>query len=210
MNAQQVEAKVTQPDSPVRVDYVATCQLPTQWGVFDMHGFEEVGGREHVVLTLGEVTDGAPLTRIHSECLTGDALFSLRCDCGFQLAAALEAIAAEGRGVLVYLRQEGRGIGLINKIRAYKLQDGGADTVEANEKLGFPADMRDFRIAREMLAHLGVTAVRIMTNNPRKIDTLQQAGIEVAERVALQVGRNAYNDHYLDTKKAKLGHLFGL
>ena len=198
---------VNQTADPVSVDYVATCQLPTRWGVFDMHGFEQPGGREHVVLTLGDVQDGAPLARIHSECLTGDALFSLRCDCGFQLEAALEAIATEGRGVLVYLRQEGRGIGLINKIRAYKLQDGGADTVEANEQLGFPADMRDFRIAREMLVHLGVASVRLMTNNPRKIATLQQAGINIAERVPLKVGRNRYNDHYLDTKQAKLGHM---
>jgi len=201
---------LSQADTLARVDLVASCKLPTPWGVFQMHGFEQQGGREHVALTLGEVADGdAPLARIHSECLTGDALFSLRCDCGFQLEAALEAISKEGRGVLLYLRQEGRGIGLINKIRAYKLQDGGADTVEANEQLGFPADMRDFRIAREMLALLGVDAVRIMTNNPRKIATLEQAGIRVAERVPLQVGRNEFNDHYLNTKRAKLGHLFG-
>lgn len=201
---------MNQADTLARVDLVASCKLPTQWGVFQMHGFEQQGGREHVALTLGDVQLGdAPLARIHSECLTGDALFSLRCDCGFQLEAALEAISKEGRGVLLYLRQEGRGIGLINKIRAYKLQDGGADTVEANEQLGFPADMRDFRIAREMLALLGVDAVRIMTNNPRKIATLEQAGIRVAERVPLQVGRNEFNDHYLNTKRAKLGHLFG-
>lgn len=204
-----VTAKTDAPTVNPTVNYVATCKLPTQWGVFDMHGFEEVGGREHVVLTLGDVQQGAPLARVHSECLTGDALFSLRCDCGFQLEAALAAIAAEGRGALVYLRQEGRGIGLLNKIRAYKLQDGGADTVEANEQLGFPADMRDFRIAREMLAHLGVSAVRIMTNNPRKVATLQQAGIDIVERVPLQVGRNDYNDHYLATKQAKLGHMLG-
>lgn len=200
---------MSQSDKAPRVALVASCQLPTPFGVFDMHGFEEEGGREHVALTLGDLQGEAPLARVHSECLTGDALFSLRCDCGFQLEAALEAIAREGRGVLLYLRQEGRGIGLLNKIRAYKLQDGGADTVEANEQLGFPADMRDFRIAREMLALLNVPAVRIMTNNPRKVATLEQAGINVVERVPLQVGRNEYNDHYLNTKQSKLGHLFG-
>ncbi|AXK40641.1 GTP cyclohydrolase II [Crenobacter cavernae] len=194
------------------VRHVARCKLPTQWGEFTMHGFEEAGsGKEHVALTLGDFGDGEPaLVRLHSECLTGDALFSLRCDCGFQLAAALEAIAKEGRGALLYLRQEGRGIGLINKIRAYRLQDGGADTVEANEQLGFPADARDFRIARDMLAELKICKVRVMTNNPRKIDTLKRVGIEVVERVPLEVGRNPYNDKYLDTKADKLGHLFGL
>ncbi|OWY40258.1 GTP cyclohydrolase II [Xenophilus sp. AP218F] len=195
------------PVEPV-VHYVASCQLPTPWGVFAMHGFEEEGGREHVALTLGDIGDGEPvLARLHSECLTGDALFSLRCDCGFQLEAAMQAIAEEGRGALLYLRQEGRGIGLINKIRAYKLQDGGADTVEANEQLGFPADMRDFRIARHMLNHLGVSKVRVMTNNPRKLATLQNAGIDVVARVPLEVGRNPHNDRYLDTKAAKLGHM---
>ncbi|MBV8680590.1 MAG: GTP cyclohydrolase II [Aquitalea sp.] len=194
------------------VDYVASCKLPTPWGVFTMHGFEETDSRrEHVVLTMGDVADGQPvLARLHSECLTGDALFSLRCDCGFQLEAALEAIAQEGRGALLYLRQEGRGIGLINKIRAYKLQDGGADTVEANEQLGFPADMRDFRVARHMLDALAIKSVRVMTNNPRKLETLKSAGIDVVERVPLMVGRNPHNDRYLDTKAAKLGHmLFG-
>ena len=191
------------------VDYVASCQLPTPWGVFTMHGFEETDSRrEHVVLTMGDVADGQPvLARLHSECLTGDALFSLRCDCGFQLEAALDAIAKEGRGALLYLRQEGRGIGLINKIRAYKLQDGGADTVEANEQLGFPADMRDFRVARHMLDALNIKSVRVMTNNPRKLETLKTAGIDVVERVPLMVGRNPHNDRYLDTKAAKLGHM---
>ncbi len=198
--------------SPSRVPalrFIASCKLPTPWGEFTMHGFEEASGQEHVALTLGVVDDGAPvLVRLHSECLTGDALFSLRCDCGFQLEAALDAIAEEGRGALLYLRQEGRGIGLINKIRAYQLQDGGADTGEANEQLGFPADMRDFGIARDMLSELGIHQVRVMTNNPRKLETLNRVGIAVTEHVPLKVGRNSHNDHYLNTKAAKLGHLF--
>ncbi|NDV12901.1 GTP cyclohydrolase II [Crenobacter caeni] len=194
---------------PPSLRHIASCKLPTPWGEFTMHGFEEASGQEHVALTFGDVSGDAPvLVRLHSECLTGDALFSLRCDCGFQLEAALDAIAEAGRGALLYLRQEGRGIGLINKIRAYKLQDAGADTVEANERLGFPADMRDFTVARDMLASLGIARVRVMTNNPRKVATLQKVGIEVAERVPLKVGRNSHNDAYLNTKAAKLGHLF--
>lgn len=193
------------------VRHVARCKLPTQWGEFTMHGFEETGtGKEHVALVLGDLCGDEPvLVRLHSECLTGDTLFSLRCDCGFQLEAALEAIAQAGRGALLYLRQEGRGIGLINKIRAYRLQDAGADTVEANEQLGFPADARDFRVARDMLGELGVSKVRVMTNNPRKIDTLKRVGIEVVERVPLEVGRNPHNTRYLDTKSEKLGHMLG-
>lgn len=189
--------------------YVATSRLPTPWAVFDMHGFEEIGsGKEHVVLTLGSVGDGQPvLARLHSECLTGDALFSLRCDCGFQLQAALERIAGEGRGALLYLRQEGRGIGLMNKIRAYQLQDAGADTVEANEQLGFGADLREYGICREMLDHLGIRAVRLMTNNPRKVEALRKEGIDVAERIPLQIGRNPHNARYLATKAGKLGHM---
>ncbi len=189
--------------------YVATSRLPTPWAVFDMHGFEEIdSGKEHVVLTLGAVGDGQPvLARLHSECLTGDALFSLRCDCGFQLQAALERIAAEGRGALLYLRQEGRGIGLMNKIRAYRLQDAGADTVEANEQLGFGADLREYGICREMLDHLGIEAVRLMTNNPRKVDALKKEGIDVVERLPLQTGHNPHNARYLATKAGKLGHM---
>jgi GTP cyclohydrolase II len=177
--------------------------------VFDMHGFEdEANGKEHVVLTLGDVADGVPvLCRLHSECLTGDALYSLRCDCGFQLEAALQRIAQEGRGALLYLRQEGRGIGLMNKIRAYKLQDAGADTVEANEQLGFGADMRDYGLCKVMLDHLGIKSVRLMTNNPRKVTALKKQGIEVAERIPLQIGRNPHNVKYLATKVGKLGHL---
>jgi GTP cyclohydrolase II len=195
----------------VSVVFVAASQLPTPFGVFTMHGFlEEATGKEHVALTFGEVTDGEPvLGRLHSECLTGDALFSLRCDCGFQLEAALRAIAAEGRGVLLYLRQEGRGIGLLNKIRAYELQDGGADTVEANERLGFGADQRDYAICLPMLDHLGIRQLKLMTNNPRKVKALGDMGISVAARVPLQIGHNPHNRKYLATKAGKLGHMLG-
>ncbi len=161
------------------------------------------------MLTMGDISDGEPvLARIHSECLTGDALFSLRCDCGNQLEAALKAISETGRGALFYLRQEGRGIGLLNKIRAYKLQDAGADTVEANEQLGFGADMRDYSILKPMLTHLQIGQVRLMTNNPRKLAALEEAGVQVTERIPLRTGCNPHNEKYLQTKGAKLGHLF--
>ena len=191
------------------IRYVESSKLPTPWGMFAMHGFEEVEtGKEHLVLTMGDMdTDEPVLSRIHSECLTGDALFSLRCDCGAQLQHALHRIAVEGRGAVFYLRQEGRGIGLLNKIRAYHLQDCGADTVEANEQLGFGADMRDYSILKAMLDHLHIKSVRLMTNNPRKVTALEQLGIEVAERLSHQTGRNPHNVKYLSTKKGKLGHL---
>ncbi|MCB1964278.1 MAG: GTP cyclohydrolase II [Rhodocyclaceae bacterium] len=191
------------------IRFVEACRLPNRIGEFMLHGFEDdATGVEHLALTHGEVGHGdAVLARIHSECLTGDGLFSERCDCGYQLEAAMRRIVAEGRGVILYLRQEGRGIGLLNKIRAYKLQDEGADTVEANERLGFPADMRDFSICAPMLDHLGVASVRLMTNNPRKLDSLRAAGLRIVEHVPLQVGRNPHNSAYLDTKAAKLGHL---
>ena len=192
------------------VRFVESCRLPTPFGVFDMHGFEEVGtGQEHIALSLGDVADGEPvLARTHSECLTGDALYSMRCDCGYQLEEALRSIAIEGRGLLLYLRQEGRGIGLLNKIRAYNLQDQGADTVEANERLGFAADLRDYSMCLDMLSHLGIGKLRLMTNNPRKVDALRELGVEVAERVPLQVGRNPHNESYLDTKRSRMGHWF--
>lgn len=192
------------------VVFVAASKLPTPFGEFTMHGFlDEATGKEHVALTMGSFEDGEPvLGRVHSECLTGDALFSQRCDCGYQLEAALKAIAQEGRGVLLYLRQEGRGIGLLNKIRAYRLQDAGADTVEANHALGFPADMRRYDICKPMLEHLGVSSLRLMTNNPRKPEALERFGIHVAERIPLIAGLNPANHRYLLTKRAKLGHLF--
>jgi len=191
------------------VVFVASSSLPTPWGVFDMHGFEDtVTGNEHVALTFGDLSGDEPvLARVHSECLTGDALFSMRCDCGFQLQSALEKIASEGRGLLLYLRQEGRGIGLINKIRAYHLQDKGADTVEANEELGFDADLRDYTMCQTILAHLKVRKLRLMTNNPVKINALKKLGIKIEERVPLQTGENTYNEKYLATKAGKMGHL---
>jgi GTP cyclohydrolase II len=197
---------------PVSVVFVAASKLPTPFAVFTMHGFlDEETGKEHVALTLGDVADGSPvLGRLHSECLTGDALFSQRCDCGAQLEAALRAIAAEGRGVLLYLRQEGRGIGLLNKIRAYELQDAGADTVEANERLGFAADQRDYSICQPMLDHLGIRAISLMTNNPRKVKALEGFGVRVAERRPLETGLNPHNRKYLATKAGKLGHMLGL
>ena len=191
------------------VEYVETSKLPTPWGMFEMHGFSDAKmDKEHVVISMGDLTSDEPvLVRIHSECLTGDALFSLRCDCGAQLQAAMHKIAVKGRGAILYLRQEGRGIGLLNKIRAYKLQDKGADTVEANEKLGFGADMRDYYMIKPMFDQLKIKKVCLLTNNPRKIKAVREAGVEVAERLAHETGRNPHNQGYLETKKGKLGHL---
>jgi GTP cyclohydrolase II len=193
----------------VAISFVESSKLPTPWGMFEMHGFSDSGAdKEHVVLTMGDLRTPEPvLIRVHSECLTGDALFSLRCDCGAQLQAAMHKIALEGRGAIFYLRQEGRGIGLLNKIRAYHLQDRGADTVEANEQLGFGADMRDYSLLRPMFEHFGIQKVRVMTNNPRKIKALKEQGVEVVERIQHVTGRNPHNQHYLDTKRGKLGHL---
>jgi GTP cyclohydrolase II len=180
------------------------------WGEFEIHAFEDPDNqKEHVALTMGDLSGDEPvLVRIHSECLTGDALFSMRCDCGPQLEAALQKISAAGRGVLLYLRQEGRGIGLVNKIKAYALQDQGLDTVEANERLGFAADARDFGLAGETLRTLNVTKIALMTNNPRKVAAIEAAGIEVVERVPMKYGKNPHNEKYLSTKHGKLGHLF--
>ena len=191
------------------VRFIESALLPTQWGKFDIHGFEDTeSNKEHVVLTMGDVTNGEPvLARVHSECLTGDGMFSLRCDCGSQLQAAMETIALEGRGALFYLRQEGRGIGLLNKIKAYKLQDAGADTVEANERLGFGADMRDYSMLQPMLEHLRIKSVRLMTNNPRKVAAMEEHSVDVVERIALHTTSNPHNEKYLQTKVGKLGHM---
>ena len=191
--------------------HVSSSLLPTPYGTFDMHGFaDRETGKEHLVLSMGVLNDGAPvLARLHSECLTGDALFSMRCDCGYQLQEALKRIAKEGRGVLLYLRQEGRGIGLVNKIKAYNLQDQGADTVEANQRLGFDADLRNYDMTRDMLDHLGIKTVLLMTNNPKKIKALKDLGINVTQRQSLEVGENTHNKAYLATKASKLDHLFG-
>ena len=193
----------------VHVVFVAASKLPTPFATFTMSGFlDEATGREHVMLSLGDFADGAPvLSRVHSECLTGDSMFSQRCDCGSQLEAAMKAIALERRGVLLYLRQEGRGIGLLNKIRAYALQDDGADTVEANELLGFAADYRDYGICLPMLEYLGVKSLRLMTNNPHKVKALTEMGITVSERVPLHTGQNPHNKLYLATKASKLDHM---
>ncbi len=186
---------------------IAEARLPTPFAEFRIQVYLAADGKEHVVIALGNIDGGEPpLVRVHSECLTGDALFSLRCDCGFQLDAALEAISKEGRGAVLYLRQEGRGIGLGNKIRAYALQDQGSDTVEANHQLGFPADAREYDLAVELLKTLGLNRIRLMTNNPRKLDALVRDGIEVVERVAVQSGRNPHNEAYLRAKADKLGH----
>ena len=191
--------------------YIESSRLPTRWGTFDIHGFEDpFKGKEHIVLSFGAYEEGQPfLVRIHSECLTGDALGSLRCDCGEQLQTAIKTISEAGRGAILYLRQEGRGIGLVNKIKAYNLQDQGADTVEANERLGFGADERDYSICAPMLQHLGVRRIDVMTNNPRKIQALVDMGFEVANRVPISTDSNPHNAAYLKAKACKLGHLLG-
>ncbi|TAK47328.1 MAG: GTP cyclohydrolase II [Xanthobacteraceae bacterium] len=190
------------------VHFVASSKLPTRWGTYTAFAFVDDAGKEHLLLAMGDVANGEPmLARIHSECLTGDALFSLRCDCGHQLRSALARIGDEGRGVLLYLRQEGRGIGLHNKIRAYDLQDRGVDTVDANMWLGFDADARDYGICKPMLDHVGAHRLRLMTNNPAKMAAMRDLGIEVLERIALPVGRNPHNEAYLETKARRMGHL---
>jgi GTP cyclohydrolase II len=191
-------------------EYVSSAKLPTRWGLFYIHGFVEIATQqEHVALSFGEwQPDEVIPLRIHSECLTGDALFSTRCDCGAQLEKGLQNIVDNGKGVLLYLRQEGRGIGLLNKIRAYKLQDSGMDTVEANEHLGFDADMRDYGICKLMLEKLKVTRVNLMTNNPKKRRALELMGIEVVLRTPIDHGVTDDNRSYIRTKTEKLGHEF--
>jgi 3,4-dihydroxy 2-butanone 4-phosphate synthase/GTP cyclohydrolase II len=194
------------------VEKVAESNLPTKYGDFRMIGFNNIlTGEHHVALVKGDVaTDDPVLVRVHSECLTGDAFGSLRCDCGDQLATALQAIESEGRGILLYMRQEGRGIGLINKIKAYNLQDQGRDTVQANIELGFPDDMRDYGIGAQILSLLGVSHLKLMTNNPKKLSGLDGYGIKIIERVPIEMNHNENNKAYLETKQAKMGHLLKL
>jgi 3,4-dihydroxy 2-butanone 4-phosphate synthase / GTP cyclohydrolase II len=186
-------------------------QLPTEFGVFDIYGYRNtLDGSDHVAIVKGNLADfenHPVMVRVHSECLTGDALGSLRCDCRMQLQAALKMIESAGEGVVIYLRQEGRGIGLINKLKAYTLQDKGFDTVEANEKLGFPADLRNYGVGAQMLNDLGIHQIRLITNNPRKIAGLKGYGLEMVDRVPLLIEANSYNTTYLNTKAEKLGHL---
>ncbi|MGB9236010.1 MAG: GTP cyclohydrolase II [Terriglobales bacterium] len=198
--------------SPLKVKQVASADFPTRWGHFLIHGFTlRVSGtktEEAVALVMGDVQSGSPLVRIHSQCLTGDVFGSLRCDCRQQLEMALSMIAHEGAGVLVYEQQEGRGIGLMAKLQAYALQDSGLDTVEANQRLGFKADQREFLMPAEILRALGIQQVRLLSNNPDKVAALQRAGIRVTERVPCEVAPTEYTHDYLKTKQEKLGHLF--
>ncbi len=200
-----------QAGSTLKLHKVAEADFPSRFGNFRIYGFEGVysGRREEaVVLAMGETRGEVPLlVRIHSQCLTGDVFHSLRCDCRAQLEMALEQIAGEGRGMLIYEHKEGRGIGLLNKLRAYQLQDQGADTVEANERLGFEADLRNYRLPAEILLYFGVREVRLLSNNPQKIHALERAGVRVVERVACEAPVLDSREAYLRTKKEKMGHL---
>lgn len=197
------------------VKQVASANFPTRWGRFRIYGFRgrtainaDRRADEAVALVMGDVKSSPPLVRIHSQCLTGDVFHSLRCDCRQQLELSLSMIAEQGAGILIYEQQEGRGIGLMAKLQAYELQDQGLDTVEANEKLGFKADHRDFTLPGEILKALGVTSVRLLSNNPEKVEALERAGVRVVERVPCEVTPSPHAEEYLRTKKEKLGHLF--
>ena len=197
----------------IKLQKVAEADFPSRFGRFRIYGFEghfPSGLEEAVALRMGDLAGDPPLVRIHSQCLTGDVFHSLRCDCRAQLELALYKIGEEGRGLLIYEHQEGRGIGLMNKLRAYELQDHGADTVEANERLGFAADLRAYQLPGSILNYLGVPAVRLLSNNPEKIAALENAGIRVVERVPCVVPPTATTEDYLRTKREKMGHLLDL
>ena len=191
------------------IQKIAEAKLPTHWGEFKVIAFENKKlNEEHLLLYMGELQNDS-LLRIHSQCLTGDTLYSLKCDCGSQLAMALQRISEEGVGMIIYMAQEGRGIGLVNKIRAYELQDKGMNTVEANEALGFAADERDYSYCKEILSAVNISSVRLMTNNPRKIKGLEDVDIKVSERVSIEIEPNKHNEDYLKVKADKLGHMIG-
>lgn len=191
-----------------KVTATASAKLPTKYGDFQIVIYKSaVDNCEHVVLYTGDIGIQPVMTRIHSQCLTGDTLFSLKCDCGEQLKKSMRLIRKEGKGVIIYLRQEGRGIGLSQKINAYKLQDQGLDTVEANLCLGFPADARDYSVAADILHDLDISEIVILTNNPDKVDQLSKSGIKIVKRIALEIKPNKYNEKYLNVKRSKLGHL---
>jgi len=205
-------SKCSQARNTLSVERVAVAILPTEWGEFKIAGYRSlISDEEYVVLFKGELQREVPtLVRIHSQCLTGDVFGSTKCDCGPQLHRTLEMIQEEGRGAVVYQQQEGRGIGILNKIRAYALQDEGADTVEANEKLGLAVDSREYKQCAEILFDLGLCKVRVLSNNPLKLQALEEAGLRIVERVSLQIYPSEKAEKYLRTKKEKLGHLLDL